>query len=71
MKSAADECHALGMKFKIYNTMRELSNRCQEIWAMRSFGGTYVVPTNLNASAGTTIQHTYSPPLTTTPIHHH
>ena len=30
------------MKFKIYNTMRELSNRCDEIWAMRAFAETYV-----------------------------
>ena len=42
MKSAADSCHKLGMKFKIYNTMRELSNRCREVWAMRAFRETYV-----------------------------
>ena len=32
MAAAADACHTNGMKFKIYNTMRELSNRCREIW---------------------------------------
>ena len=42
MAAAADACHANGMKFKIYNTMRELSNRCREIWAMRAFHETYV-----------------------------
>jgi hypothetical protein len=30
MKFAADSCHRLGMKFSIYDTMRELSNRCAE-----------------------------------------
>lgn len=42
MKSAAEQCHALGMKFKLYNTMRELSNRCRELWAMRALNETYV-----------------------------
>ena len=40
--SSGAACHELGMKFKIYNTMRELSNRCDEIWAMRAFAETYV-----------------------------
>ena len=26
MRAAADACHAAGMKFKVYNTMRELSS---------------------------------------------
>jgi len=42
MRRAADACHAVGMRFKIYNTMRELSNRCREIWAMLAFNETYV-----------------------------
>ena len=42
MADASKACHALGMRFKIYNTMRELSNRCDEIWAMRAFAETYV-----------------------------
>ena len=41
-KWAADQCHSLGMKYSVYNTMRELSNRCREYWAMISFGGTLV-----------------------------
>ena len=46
MKAAASACHALGLKFKIYNTMRELSNRCREVFAMRSLNETYVVGTS-------------------------
>lgn len=42
MLAAAQECHSLGMKFKLYNTMRELSNRAREIWAMRALNETYV-----------------------------
>jgi len=42
LKQAADECHSLGMKFKVYNTMRELSNKAMELWAMRAFNETYV-----------------------------
>jgi hypothetical protein len=41
-KWAAEQCHSLGMKYSVYNTMRELSNRCHEYWAMISFGGTLV-----------------------------
>jgi hypothetical protein len=36
--------HKVGLKFKIYNTMRELSNHCSELFAMRAFGGTFVKP---------------------------
>ena len=42
MKQAADACHDLGMNFNVYNTMRELSNRCSEYFAMLSWGGTLV-----------------------------
>lgn len=54
MKEAADSCHALGLKYKIYNTMRELSNRCREIHAMRALNETYVLPSDPHArvSAG-------------------
>jgi hypothetical protein len=38
MKSYVDEAHAHGMKVKIYNTIRELSNRCVELFALRSLG---------------------------------
>lgn len=30
MKHAADACHELGMQYSVYNTMRELSDRCTE-----------------------------------------
>ncbi len=38
MKAYVDEAHAKGMKVKIYNTIRELSNRAPEIFAIRSLG---------------------------------
>jgi hypothetical protein len=38
MKEYIDEAHAYGMKVKIYNTIRELSNRCAELFALRSLG---------------------------------
>jgi hypothetical protein len=38
MKEYIDEAHAKGMKVKIYNTIRELSNRAVEIFALRSLG---------------------------------
>jgi hypothetical protein len=38
MKEYVDEAHANGMKVKIYNTIRELSNRASEIFAFRSLG---------------------------------
>ena len=38
MRSYIDEAHSKGMKVKIYNTVRELSNRAPEIFAIRSFG---------------------------------
>ncbi len=39
MKAYIDAAHARGMKVKIYNTVRELSNSCAEIFALRSLGG--------------------------------
>lgn len=38
MKAYIDGAHALGMKVKIYNTVRELSNSCMEMFALRSLG---------------------------------
>lgn len=42
MKYAADACHALGIKFSVYNTMRELSDRCLEYFPMASLNETFV-----------------------------
>ena len=39
MKAYIDGAHALDMKVKIYNTVRELSNHCPEIFALRSLNG--------------------------------
>jgi hypothetical protein len=38
MKAYIDSAHALGLKVKIYNTVRELSDRAYELWALRSLG---------------------------------
>lgn len=38
MKSYIDSAHAKGMKVKIYYTVRELTNRAPEIFALRSLG---------------------------------
>lgn len=38
MKKYIDEAHARGIKVKIYNTIRELSNHCAELFALRSLG---------------------------------
>jgi hypothetical protein len=38
MKEYIDEAHAKGIKVKIYNTIRELSNHAVEIFALRSLG---------------------------------
>ena len=38
MRSYADSAHAVGIRFKIYYTVRELTNRAPEFWALRSFG---------------------------------
>lgn len=36
MKSYIDSAHAVGLKVKIYNTIRELSDHCYETFALRS-----------------------------------
>ena len=41
MRDAAQQCHAAGLKFKIYNTMRELSNRNRELFAMMALNETF------------------------------
>lgn len=38
MKAYADAAHQKGMKLKIYDTVRELTNRCTELFALRSLG---------------------------------
>jgi len=38
MKAYIDEAHAKGLKVKIYNTVRELSDRAWELFPMRSLG---------------------------------
>lgn len=38
MKAYIDEAHRKGVKVKIYNTIRELSNHAPEIFALRSLG---------------------------------
>ncbi len=38
MKRYIDSAHAMGLKVKIYNTIRELSNRAYETFALRSLG---------------------------------
>lgn len=39
MKAYIDGAHARDMKVKIYNTVRELSNSCVELFALRSLNG--------------------------------
>jgi glycosyl hydrolase family 123 len=38
MRAYADSAHEVGIRFKIYYTVRELTNRAPEFWALRSFG---------------------------------
>ncbi|HVU56813.1 MAG TPA: glycoside hydrolase domain-containing protein [Puia sp.] len=38
MKGYIDSAHSLGLKVKIYNTVRELSDRAYELFALRSLG---------------------------------
>lgn len=38
MKAYIDSAHAGGMRVKIYYTVRELTNRAPELWALRSLG---------------------------------
>jgi len=42
MRETASAIQSLGMRFGVYNTMRELSNRCAETFAMRAMGDAYV-----------------------------
>ena len=44
MKAYIDEAHRKGMKVKIYNTVRELSNRAPELFALRSLGDEIFFP---------------------------
>ncbi len=45
LKAVADQCHSLGMKLSVYNTMRELSNHCLELFPMLALGETFVAGT--------------------------
>jgi hypothetical protein len=38
MRAYADSAHAMGIRFKIYYTVRELTNRAPEFWMLRSLG---------------------------------
>ncbi|MBR5632382.1 MAG: hypothetical protein IKW68_00235, partial [Clostridia bacterium] len=38
IKAEADRAHSMGMKYKLYYTVRELSNYTPEIWALLSLG---------------------------------
>ncbi|HKL68017.1 MAG TPA: glycoside hydrolase domain-containing protein, partial [Bacteroidales bacterium] len=38
MKAYIDEAHSKGLRVKLYNTIRELSNRAPELFAIRSLG---------------------------------
>ena len=44
MKAYVDEAHGRGMKVKIYDTVRELSNRAPELFALRSLGHEIFTP---------------------------
>jgi hypothetical protein len=44
LKAYVDEAHAKGLKVKIYNTVRELSNRAPELFALRSLGTEVISP---------------------------
>jgi hypothetical protein len=44
MKAYIDEAHSLGMKVKIYYTVRELSDHAPEMFALRSLGHEIFVP---------------------------
>lgn len=52
MKFAADACHQNGMKFSVYNTMRELSDRCTEYFPMLSFGAVEELSTLVPGNGG-------------------
>jgi len=44
MKAYVDSAHALGLKVKIYYTVRELANRSPELFALRSLGDEILFP---------------------------
>ena len=44
LRAYVDEAHAKGLKVKIYNTVRELSNRAPELFALRSLGTEILSP---------------------------
>jgi len=44
MKAYVDEAHARGLQVKIYNTVRELSNRAHELFPLRSLGHEIFTP---------------------------
>ncbi|MGZ3849206.1 MAG: glycoside hydrolase domain-containing protein [Flavisolibacter sp.] len=44
MKAFIDESHQKGLKVKIYNTVRELSNHAYEVFALRSLGHEIFAP---------------------------
>lgn len=44
MKAYVDEAHRRGLKVKIYDTVRELSNRAPELFALRSLGHEIFTP---------------------------
>lgn len=44
MKAYVDEAHRRGLRVKIYDTVRELSNRAPEIFALRSLGHEIFTP---------------------------
>ncbi|HXB95869.1 MAG TPA: glycoside hydrolase domain-containing protein, partial [Puia sp.] len=44
MKGYIDTAHSLGLKVKIYNTVRELSDHAYELFAMRSLGNEIYTP---------------------------
>ncbi|MES2329331.1 MAG: glycoside hydrolase domain-containing protein [Bacteroidota bacterium] len=46
MKSYIDQAHSKGLKVKIYNTVRELSNRAYETFPLRSLGHEIYSPGN-------------------------
>lgn len=73
MTAASNSAHANNMSFSIYNTMRELSDRCKEYWAMLSFGGTLVPGDGggadwLQEHIRTGYLPAWSNPVSTTPI---
>ena len=53
MRKYVDEAHAKGLKVKIYNTVRELSDRAYELFPMRSLGSEiYSQGKEVGSSAG-------------------